>query len=218
MFKQILYTQWRWSAWAVVLSTVAAFAVPILAVQGAGLVDPGRTEVMEMLVRIESAGAFLPLVALAAGVSLALLTWAPDHAGKHVYALSLPIPRWYYALMRYGAGVLLAAPAVMAVAIGTLMATVMAEVPLGLQAHPLAITVRFGLALVTGYSFFFALAAGTMRTAIIALGVVPTGLLALNQIVLLAGGPDLLGPAFAWVIGLPGPWELIFEPWMLISV
>ena len=35
MFRAILYTQWKWCRLVILLATLAAFALPLLSVQGA---------------------------------------------------------------------------------------------------------------------------------------------------------------------------------------
>jgi hypothetical protein len=218
MFREVLRTQWKWSAWAVVIATIAGFALPVLTVQDAGLVNPDAVDVMQMMTRVEIVGAFYPILALAAGVAMALLIWAPDHRGNHVYALSLPIPRWYYALLRLAAGALLLMPVVVFLWLGTLLATATSTIPAGLHVYPGAITIRFALALLLGYSLFFALASGTMRTTAIILGIVPVAVIALTQLIVLVGGPNLLAVAWHWVADLPGPFRLLFDPWLLVNV
>lgn len=218
MFREILRTQWKWSAWAVIVATVACFALPVLTVQDAGLVSPDTVDIMTMMGRVEIVGAFYPIVALGAGVAMALLIWAPDHRGGHVYALSLPVPRWHYTLLRLAAGAVLLAPAVVALWAGALIATGVSTIPVGLAAYPGAITIRFALALLLGYSLFFALASGTMRTTAILLGIAPVAFIALSQLIALVGGPNLLAVAWEWVADLPGPFRLLFDPWLLINV
>jgi hypothetical protein len=149
---------------------------------------------------------------------MALLIWAPDHRGNHVYALSLPLPRWHYTLLRMAAGGLLLAPAVLALWLGALIATAASTIPAGLEAYPGTIAIRYALALLLGYSLFFALASGTMRTTAILLGIVPVAFITLSQLIALVGGPNLLAVAWELVADLPGPFRLLFDPWLLINV
>src|SRR5712692_2265486 len=99
----ILYTQWKWSRLALLLTVLAAFALPVLSVQGVTQGDVSRWEVREMLVHFQSYGVAYPLLAAAVALLMGLTAWGPDHRGRHVYALSLPVPRWHYALLRFGA-------------------------------------------------------------------------------------------------------------------
>jgi hypothetical protein len=218
MFREILRTQWKWSAWAVVLATVASFVLPVMTVQDAWRINADGADVAQMMARAEVVGSFFPILALAAGIAMALLTWAPDHRGAHVYALSLPVPRWRYVLLRLAAGAVLLAPAVLALWIGAVVATAASTIPTGLHAYPTAITVRFAVALLLGYAFFFSLASGTMRTTVILLGILPVAAITLNAFIVLVGGPSLLAAAWDEIVTLPGPFRLLFEPWLLINV
>jgi len=218
MFREVLRTQWKWSAWAVVLTSVVGFALPVLTVQDAGFIAPNVASVAEMMARVEIVGTFFPILAYSAGIAMALLIWAPDHRGNHVYALTLPIPRWRYTLLRLTAGAVLLMPAVVALWVGALVATAASTVPTGLHAYPTAIAVRFALAVLLGYAFFFALASGTMRTTVILLGIIPSAAIAVNAFVVLVGGPDVLMATVEWLVRLPGPFRLMFEPWLLINV
>jgi hypothetical protein len=218
MFREILRTQWKWSAWAVIVATIVGFALPILTVQDAGFINPSDVNVVNMMARVEIVGAFFPILALAAGVTMALLIWAPDHRGNHVYALSLPLPRWHYTLLRLAAGAVLLVPVVVALWAGALIATATSAIPVGLHAYPSAITVRFALALLVGYTLFFALASGTMRTTAIILGIAPVAFIVITGLIAQLGGPNLLSLAWNWVADLPGPFRLLFDPWLLINV
>src|SRR2546423_3256376 len=135
MFRAILYTQWKWCRLVILLATLAAFALPLLSVQGArGVV--GYWETRQLLGSIQGWGVLYPVLATTVALIVAMVAWAPDHRGRHVYALSLPLPRWHYALLRFAAGAtLLAAPAV-AVWLGGILATSMAVVPAGVHADP----------------------------------------------------------------------------------
>ena len=218
MFRMILFTQWKWSRAAVVLGVLAAFALPILSVQQAG--DPDRTawEARTLLTSIQSWSVLYPALATALALFLALAAWSADHRGRHVYALSLPIPRWHYALQRFGAGViLLAAPAV-ALLLGALLASATANIPHGLQAYPIALAVRFALALAVAYAVFFAISAGTTRTAGYILSIV-AGIVVVQVLASAAGLELHLIPFVSDRIVLwPGPLEIFSGRWMLIDV
>jgi hypothetical protein len=218
MFREILRTQWQWSRWAVVLTTILSFMLPVLTVQNAGLVNPTARDVVDLMARVAMVGVFYPMLALGAGVTMALLIWTPDHQAGHVYALVLPLPRWHYTLLRLAAGGALLLPMVIAMGVGAVVATSLSTIPAGLHPYPGVITIRFALALLLGYAFFFALASGTIRTTVMILGVIPVAFIALTQLVDLLGGPNLVTPVWSWLTSLPGPFRLLFEPWRLINV
>src|SRR5256886_14126478 len=164
MFRAILYTQWKWCRLVILLATLAAFGLPLLSVEGArGPV--GYWEPRQLLGAVQGWGVLYPVLATAIALIVAMVTWAPDHRGRHVYALSLPLPRWHYALLRFAAGATLLAAPVVAVWLGGILATSMAVIPAGVHAYPTMLAVRFGLPGLGVYSIFFAVSAGPLRTA-----------------------------------------------------
>ena len=218
MFRAILALQWKWARLVVVAATLFGFAIPLLAVQGATDASGDPRTVNQLLDYVQSMGVFFPLLAAAAGLLIAVSAWAADHAGRHVYALSLPLPRWQFVLYRYGAGTLLLLGPVLGVWIGSLVAVAGAAIPAGLHPYPHLVTLRFVLCVLVAYSCFFAISAGTSRTA----GYVLVGLLSLVIVQLIFGAMNvdlnLLGwftdSLFIW----PGPLEIYTGRWSLIDV
>src|ERR1043166_2153410 len=139
MFRAVLYAQWKWSRLIVVLGTVAAFAIPLLSLQGAARPDSGALQAKELLQAVQSWGTLYPLLAAALGLLVAIAAWAADHRGRHIHALTLPLPRWQYVALRFGAGLALLTAPIVAVLIGALLGTVMATLPPGLQTYPIEI-------------------------------------------------------------------------------
>lgn len=218
MFRVMLYSQWKWSRLIVALGSIAAFALPIVSVQGAARADSNPLRAGELLQAVQAWGTLYPVLAAALGLLVAIATWAPDHRGRHVHALSLPLPRWRYVLLRFGAGgTLLAAPAI-AVAAGALLATWSATIPAGLQGYPVALAIRFALAVLVAYGLFFAVSAGTARTAGIILALIGTVIL----VQIIAGVAnidlDLFGRLQVVVLNWPGPLAIFSGRWMLIDV
>src|SRR5256885_11169284 len=146
------------------MGTVAGFAIPLLSVQGAAQ-DRGAMQTQELLRAVQSWRSVYPLLAAALGLLIAIAAWAADHRGRHIHALTLPLPRWQYVTLRFGAGLALLTPPIAAVLIGALLGTVMATLPPGLQAYPIALTLRFALAVFVAFAVFFAVSAGTARAA-----------------------------------------------------
>jgi hypothetical protein len=167
---------------------------------------------------VQSWGSVYPLLAAALGLLIAIAAWAADHRGRHIHALTLPLPRWQYVALRFGAGLALLTPPIAAVLIGALLGTVMATLPPGLQAYPIALTVRFALAVFVAYAVFFAVSAGTARTAGIILGAIAA--LILVQVVASIANLDLnlLGVLQAALILGPGPLVVFTGRWMLVDV
>src|SRR3989442_13651276 len=129
MFRAILYSQWKWSRLIVVLGTVAGFALPIVSLQGAARADRSPLAAQELLRAVQSWGTLYPVLAAALGLLVAIATWAPDHRGRHIHALSLPLPRWRYVLLRFGSGVTVLAGAIVAGLFGAPLATALATIP-----------------------------------------------------------------------------------------
>ena len=217
MFRAILYTQWKWCRLVILLATLAAFALPLMSVQGArGPV--GYWETRQLLGAVQGWGVLYPVLATAIALIVAMVAWAPDHRGRHVYALSLPLPRWHYALLRFAAGATLLAAPVVAVWLGGILATSMAVIPAGLHAYPTMLAVRFGLAVLVVYSIFFAISAGTVRTAGYFLGAL--GLVVAFEAVANAAGAQIhpFEGMMMLLIVWPGPFDVLTGRWMLIDV
>jgi hypothetical protein len=218
VFRQILLTQWKWAGIGVVVAGVAAFALPILTVQQAGVADPTWLDARSLLPVLEEWSRAYPALAMAIGLLLGTTAWSHDHRNQHVYALSLPLPRWHYVLLRYGAGlVLLAAPAI-TLWLGSVLGASMASVPPGLQAYPHSLGLRFALAMLVAYSLFFAISSGTARTAGYVLSIV--GVLLVGQLLVSIAGAEtnLVEPVFDRMITWPGPFDIFVGRWMLIDV
>jgi hypothetical protein len=218
MFRAILYTQWKWSRLFVVLGSVAGFAIPLLSLQGAARPDRGALETQELLRAVQSWGAIYPLLAAALGLLMAIAAWAADHRGRHIHALTLPLPRWRYVLLRFTAGAVLLAAPIVAVCAGATLAVLFATIPAGLQAYPVALTIRFALAALVAFAVFFAISAGTARTAGIVLAAI--GAVILVQVVAnIAGLPlELFTTAQLVLVEGVGPLAVFTGRWMLVDV
>ncbi|MGE5144018.1 MAG: hypothetical protein ACM3OA_11315 [Acidobacteriota bacterium] len=218
MFRVVLYGQWKWSRIVVVLGTIAGFALPILSVQGATSDPTSALKPGELLTIVQAWGVLYPILAATIGLLVAIATWAPDHRGRHVLALSLPLPRWRYVLLRFTAGLVLLAPAMLGVCAGALLASATATLPPGLEAYPVALAIRFAIAAAVAYAVFFAVSAGTTRTAGVILGII--GAVIVVQILASAAGIqiDLTSPLQAVILNWPGPLAIFTGRWMLIDV
>lgn len=218
MFRVILYGQWKWSRLIVVIGTIAAFALPIISVQGAAGADASPLHAQELLRTVQSWGTLYPVLAAALGLLVAIATWAADHRGRHVHALTLPVPRWRYVLLRFGAGATLLAGPILAVLVGALLATATATIPSGLQGYPVALALRFAVAVLVAYAVFFAISAGTARTAGIILGTM-AALVLVQVLASLANIPLNLVDVFQLVVlNWPGPLAVFTGRWMLVDV
>src|SRR5436309_3772702 len=142
-YRAVLSAQWKWSRLIVVLGTVGAFAIPLLSLQGAARPERGALQTPELLRAVQSWGSVYPLLAAALGLLIAIAAWAADHRGRHIHALTLPLPRWHYVLLRFAAGFVLLVAPIAAVLAGAFLATWTATLAPGIQASPSAVSRRF---------------------------------------------------------------------------
>lgn len=218
MFSAILFTHWKWVRFPLMFATIGGFALPILSVQRAGdpIEDTWRAALL--LRSVESWSVWYSALAAGIGLLVATSAWASDHRGMHVYALSLPVDRWRYVLLRFGGGLLLLAPTVIALWLGAILAVAFVELPLGLRAYPSALAMRFALAALVSFGIFFAVSSGTARTAGYVL-VVIIGVVAAHLLLNAAGAPvDLIERVLRGAVNWPGPLEVFTGRWMLIDV
>jgi len=218
MFRVMLLNQWKWSRLIIALGSIGGFALPILSVQGATRPDRGALSAPDLLQTLQSWGTLYPVLAAALGLLVAVAAWAPDHRGRHVHALSLPVARWRYALLRFGAGLALLSAPIVAVLVGAVLATASATIPPGLQSYPLTLAFRFALAVVVAYAVFFSVSSGTSRTA----GFILAGLGAVIVVQVIASVANVnLGLServLPVVLNWPGPFAIFTGRWMLIDV
>jgi hypothetical protein len=225
MFWEILRTQWKWASGAVLFCAVAAFAIPILSVQGAVLEPQGLTAAQlhavvteHFLTSMERWGALYTFVAAGLGLAVAVIVWGADHRGRHVYALILPIERWRFVLLRFLAGASFIALPTAMLLLSSFIAIAMTAIPDGLHAYPVALAMRFGLAALVSFSLFFAISAGTARSAAVILA--PIVVLVIADVLLQASGLRLslvensASALFEW----PGILEVFTGRWILVDV
>lgn len=219
MFRQVLTQQWVSLRAAVLVFVVISFAVPLLTVvYGGGLSASDLARVAQWLDSSERIGVLIPGIALLLGVVFGLGVWAPDQLGKHVYALALPVPRWQYALLRFGAGAVLLAAPVAALGLGSFVAAWAVTLPTGLHAYPAQLTFRFALASLVCFAMVFALASATKQVALWLLGAIGGVLLA--DLLLSAFGSDaeVTARVITALIMFPGPLSILTGRWALFDV
>jgi hypothetical protein len=228
MYQPMLFLHWKQIKVALIPLVLAAFALPLLSVQGLGGLAGFPEEVIGAYQYMMNSALWAPVFPVLAGVTgitLALSSWNWDHQLNHVYALSLPIPRWRYATLKMGAGVILAMVPALAFWAGALVASASVTLPAGLHAYPNSLALRFFLSVLVSYAVLFAMAASTVRTTL----VLVTAVLAF----MIVGGSanNLLGHYFPtlqqvnvveaffrtlWSRG--GPLEVFSGSWLLIDV
>jgi hypothetical protein len=219
MFRQILHTQWMSSRIVVIAVAILALAIPLGSVYyGGDLRGADPYQVSSWLYASRTVGQIIPVVALGLGVLLGLTAWSSDHAGRHVYALSLPLPRWKFVLMRFGSGLVLLSVPVVSLGIGAVIASRAVILPAGIHAYPLQMTLRFGLASIVMFAIFFTISIGTRRAVVFTLGLL--GGLVLADILLASFGRHaiVLETAFTMLTTWPGPLAILMSGWALFDV
>jgi hypothetical protein len=214
MFRALMAVQWKWTKGAALLATILSFAIPLASVQG---FSPEATSAGYVVGVMQGYGVAYALLAGGVGLAFAVLAWSSDHKGRHVYALSLPIDRSWYAAMRFGAGVSYLVLPALGVLAGSLLALAIASYPVGLHGYPVSLALRFFLASTVSFSIFFAIAASTPKAAGITLGLI--ALLFVVAFVLSAVNVeyDLLSHAADLLFSEPGPLSVFTGRWMLID-
>jgi hypothetical protein len=217
MFRAILTTQWKWTRGILLAATCLTFALPMLSMR---LSERALAEMnaRTLLATVESFGVNYAMVAALVGLLIAAMSWTADHSGRHVYALSLPVERWKYVAMRFGAGATTLAVPVLALWIGALVALASVELPPGLHTHPTGLALRFALALLLSYAVFFAISSGTKRTA----GILLAALAGLMLFEMFRETVGVRSSPLLWfieaVISAPGLFGVFNSRWMLIDV
>ena len=214
MFLAILATQWKWTRGVVLLATVSAFSLPLVAYSNAR----GTPNAISFVAAMQRWAPGYAIVAAALGLLVALAAWQPDHQGRHVYALSLPITRSRYVGLRGGAGGIFLLPPIVALLVGALIVALSGSIPEGLHAYPIALTLRFALAAALAYAIFFAVASSTPQTAGVIIGIIAA--VFFTQYLLSTAGTriDILVPTFNFLFDRPGILSVFSGRWMLVDV
>jgi hypothetical protein len=217
MFGAVLWSQWRESRLGVLMLAGFAFIVPVLCLWGKGSEsDPwAHGDLMRV---VWQWGVAYPSIALAAALAIGVGVWRPDHRGLHVYALSLPVARSRYLLMRYGAGLLFLTGIAVALWVGGASATARVPLPPTLHAYPGGLALRFWLAGLMAYTMMFALSGLTERAA----RILVAGLLLLVIVTFSANAMGAHWNPLGWSVdalfGPYGPLGVFRIRWMLIDV
>lgn len=228
MYQPMLFLHWKQIRVGLIPLALASFGLPLLIVQGLGsvpgLAGPGL-DAYRLARDFSGWSFFFPVLAAAIGMTLALSAWNWDHQLKHVYALSLPVARWEYAMLKMGAGAVLALVPATALWLGAHLAVASVNIPAGLHAYPNQLALRFLIAILISYAAIFAMAAGTIKTTIwvasaffafLILSSVSADFLAQHTVLFQQQDP------FTWVTHLlfnsRGPFEVFNGHWVLIDV
>jgi hypothetical protein len=215
MFRAIVWMQWKSTRALSLLTTIIAFALPLASLQ----LGRSAASASGFVAAMQAFGAAYALLAALVGLLVALGAWRPDHSGRHVYALSLPVPRSRYAMFRFGAGLLFLVPTIAALLVGALLVSV-SPIPEGLHAFPVALTLRFALASLVAYAIFFAIASSTNRTAGLIIAIFAGIIFSQYLLAVFADGErtvDVLGAVLDFVFVRPGILSVFAGRWMLID-
>ncbi len=219
MFKALMVIQWKWTKWAAMLATLVGFAIPIASVQ---VVASGRysyaQEAGYVVGVMQQFAVGYALLAAVVGLAFAVAAWSNDHKGRHIYALSLPVSRSTYAAMRFSAGAIFLLVPTLGVLAGCVIASIIAPIPAGLHAYPIALTLRFLLASGVAFAIFFAIAASTPKTAGLVLGGVASILVVAILLAAAEVQYDLLGHVSSFLFSEPGLLSVFTGRWMLVDV
>ena len=231
MYQPMLFLHWKQVRLGLIPMILAAFGLPLLSVQGLGTAPGMETASLEAYRIVSDFPMWMPLfpmMAVLTGIVLALSAWSWDHQFKHVYALSLPLARWEYAMLKMGAGAVLALIPAAALWLGGLIAAASLSLPEGLNAYPSELALRFLLATLISYAAAFAMASSTVKTtAILASLVIGSLIIGEPLSTWLAAPPfeivslaqeSLTERAVNAVMTWPGPFEVFMGNWTLIDV
>jgi hypothetical protein len=227
---EMLKLHWKAARWPMLPVLIAAFAMPLMAGRSAWGGTYGETSIGSggvWAVVNDAAGFALtfPLLAIVSGTILGLTAWNWDHRHNHIYPLSLPIARWRYAAMKFGSGVILLGATSGVFFAGAALSAGLAQLPVGLNAYPAELSVHFFLASLTGYALLFALAGGTMKTAVAVISLSMVALFFGNGLFDLGGvfwAPlarvDVPSTLYLFLVEGNGPFSVFAGNWMLFDV
>jgi hypothetical protein len=215
MFHAILAVQWKWSRLLLVFGSLVAAAIPLTSARSD---FSGGLGFVPLLTRLEAYGFVYPLMALVLGGAVAVAIWLPDRQGRHVYGMSMPLPRWHFVLLRYGAGLLLVLVPALALLAGGVLAALTTQLPPGLHAYPAQLTLRFALACVVAFSFAFPLAAAERSVVAGVIGALILLAVLSPMVAQAAAVPNPLGWLLEALFSPPGPFSVFSGRWMLFDV
>jgi hypothetical protein len=220
MFRAILYTQWKWTRPAVLLAVLIAGYIPVAALRAMPYKTADTYYIPALYRDIAAASTYYQWLALFVAVIVAISAWQADGHRQHVYALSLPVPRWQFVLMRFGAGAALLGVVAAAVGLFGGVAAAIAPLPPMLHAYPFGLAVRFWLGSLIPFGLVFSLlVSNPRRVRLVVAGaatfiVVDMALAAMGLI----DKPVVIGTFFDAIYADRGPLAAFLSKWMLVDV
>lgn len=215
MFRAILYVQWKWTRFLLLACVLGATALPMLTARSD---FTGGEAYLSLIGELESFGIMYPFLALVTGWVIAAGIWYPDRTGRHVYGMAMPVERWRFVLLRFGAGLLLALVPALALLLANMLVALTVALPPGLHPYPFALAFRFALATVVAFSLMFTLMSveGTVVARVV------TAVLFLCLLVPAVSAWAGAETPFLKLVNLlltaPGPLSVFTGRWMLIDV
>ncbi|HET7041228.1 MAG TPA: hypothetical protein VFI13_04390 [Gemmatimonadales bacterium] len=213
MFLAILRSEWRWCRGVLIPGTLAALLAPLLSLRGVTM----RMMPVEVMNAVGHWSAVFPLLSLGLALLTALGCWGPDRRGDHIHALTLPVARWRYVLLRFGGGVLLLAAPMLACLVGALLATHSTSLPTGLAPYPWSFAFRFAASLLVAFSLLFAILSATPKTAALVLGAVVLVTAADLALGILMPRTGIGNDVWFLLLNGPGPFALFAARWVLVD-
>ena len=215
MYRALLAEQWKHQRVEITaLSIAAAVACPacVWMVTG-GEYQPWQ--LVETGGKIGFAGAWIALIT---GVACSIRPYVLDARAKHTYALSLPVPRSDYSLLRVGSGLSLTLVPGVAFLIGASIAAQAAPPGTLLQTFPLQLTLRFALAAAFAFSFVFGVQYGLGRQAVRWLMIAGLTVIGVEVVGQLALHVSMTAPFFDLIVTRGSPLRVFMTRWTLFNV
>jgi hypothetical protein len=220
MFRAVLYTQWKWTRPVIVLAVLIAGYIPVNAMRAMPYRSLDTYHIPSLYYGIVGASAMYQLLALGLAVVVAIAAWQADASRQHVYALSLPVPRWRFVLLRFGAGAALLGIVALSVGLFGGIAAAIAPLPPMLHAYPVGLAVRFWLGALVPFALVFALLSSNPR--VVRLLVASVAAIVVVDLLLAGFGatekPVVMGWFFDTIYSDRGPLAAFLSKWMLVDV
>lgn len=220
MFRAVFYSQWKWARPIIVLGALIAGYIPVEALRSMPFKSADTYYIPALYQSVTIASVYYQLLALVVAVVVAISAWQADGQRQHVYAMSLPVPRWHFVLLRFGAGAALIGIVAVAVTLFGGVAAAVAPLPPMLHAYPVGLGLRFWLGALVPFSAIFALLASSpkrVRTIVVAFVVI-----VIVDMMLASVGvtqrPVILSSILDAVYSGRGPLAAFLSKWMLIDV
>ena len=220
MFRAVLSTQWKWTRPAILLAVLVAGYIPVAALRAMPYKTEDSYYIPALYRDIAAASTYYQWLALFVAVIVAISAWQADGHRQHVYALSLPVPRWQFVLLRFGAGAALLGVVATAVGLFGGIAAAIAPLPPMLHAYPVGLAVRFWLGTLIPFGLIFALLVSSPKrvrlvvAGVVTIIVVDWALAAMGMI----EKPVVLGTIFDAMYSGRGPLSAFLSKWMLVDV